>query len=774
MRLTLRTLLAFRDGVLDENAGKILEKKIRSSSTAQGISQRIDAAMQNQRLAPIPTDAREFGFDANMIANYLDDTIAIDMLPEMERKCLENDAILGEVASCHQILSRVLSLPAAIPMSLRDRIHGLPSGDTSKPQSGGTSRHVDVAGRSLRIDSSDTPHITNQSTEAARHETQLPTEQVTYLSHSGVLNEEARPLPSASLKKTAVDIGGAGIELSDGLGRQVPEYLMGSGNGSWVLRALLAVTLLMALVLVSSIAIGPWDRLQALLDKTPDRVATTEPEARVPNKPSNDGSSPEKNEANVNKGAAATGSEKDKEEIREDSSPPPIPSKEQPRSNTNEQPPKVNPITASEVESVKQNDEPETLARIGQLRWLPETKTSSDSIVFVRNKMDGLDGADTGAWNRLAAGVVVGTRSSVVTPPTCRTEFRIEPGIQWTVCGDSELYPAGRSSSGRPVVGLVAGRAIVFASPDAKEIEIEAIGQRFAVGLDSVDGSCAIEVTHQLLPASEEQIAGNTIRVESQVAFLGIRGNIRIEKLVNEGDSTNAASQTPSESTVVLAVGERSVSNGTSFSAAELVNEMPWWLRTSAERPVDQMAANDLFKALSSNTEGSLLEELAKLCGNRRSETAAIAARTRMMLGEFDLVFEPDGVLNRRAMHSHWNALVQQIPQSLGGAEKLNRWIESVRRVAPDRADRLLSLVLPKTQEQLEGGADKMLVDSLASTNMDERVLAIHRLSKLTGKNMGYHPDKASNESLVLWKKALMKGEIRIAEPSPVPPKPNP
>jgi len=114
MRLTLRTLLAYRDGVLDPKDAAVLEAKIKDSSTAQQISHRIEHEMQNRRLAPIPVDAREFGFEANLVAEYLDDTIPMETLPEMERKCLENNTLLSEIGSCHQILSRALSIPAPI------------------------------------------------------------------------------------------------------------------------------------------------------------------------------------------------------------------------------------------------------------------------------------------------------------------------------------------------------------------------------------------------------------------------------------------------------------------------------------------------------------------------------------------------------------------------------------------------------------------------------------------------------------------------------------
>ena len=238
MRLTLRTLLAYRDGVLEPSDSAVLEAKIKESSTAQKISQRIEQEMRNRKLAPIPVDAREFGFDANMVAEYLDDTIPLETLPEMERQCLENNNLLSEVGSCHQILSRALSVPAPIPSQLRQRIRELPS-NPSVPSSLLTSKTLESNGHIRRIDSV------------------VPGNN----SHGSVSLETAPNSTSLkNIRKPRIELRGTGIELDDGLGRQVPEYLIGNDRG-WLVRALMGITLVLALVVVGAIAVGPMPRV---------------------------------------------------------------------------------------------------------------------------------------------------------------------------------------------------------------------------------------------------------------------------------------------------------------------------------------------------------------------------------------------------------------------------------------------------------------------------------------------------------------------------------
>ncbi len=116
MRLTLRTLLSYRDGVLSPADQHELGQKLRASSTAQGISKRIDGA---RRVLKLPQFAVEPALhcSANDVSEFLDDAMQADRLFEIERVCLREDSLLSEVSSVHTILAKEL-LPTGSSESL--------------------------------------------------------------------------------------------------------------------------------------------------------------------------------------------------------------------------------------------------------------------------------------------------------------------------------------------------------------------------------------------------------------------------------------------------------------------------------------------------------------------------------------------------------------------------------------------------------------------------------------------------------------------------------
>ena len=158
MRLTLRTLLAYLDGILAPADARDLERKIAESELASQLIERIRALQADRHAAAV----RIGGADANDVANYLDNTMEPQRVSDFERICLDSDAHLGEVAACHQILTRVLSEEMKTPASLRRRLIQLSqtkdtaSRDTASKQSAskpgassGVSRTASLSGSTL-------------------------------------------------------------------------------------------------------------------------------------------------------------------------------------------------------------------------------------------------------------------------------------------------------------------------------------------------------------------------------------------------------------------------------------------------------------------------------------------------------------------------------------------------------------------------------------------------------------------------------------------------
>jgi hypothetical protein len=133
VRLTLRTLLAYLDDTLEPGEIKEIGQKVAESDAAQELIARIKQSTRRRRLTTPPEKGNGARFDANTVADYLDNELPTDQVAELEKTCLESDVHLAEVAACHQILTLVLGEPALVPPTARERMYGLVKGREAIP-----------------------------------------------------------------------------------------------------------------------------------------------------------------------------------------------------------------------------------------------------------------------------------------------------------------------------------------------------------------------------------------------------------------------------------------------------------------------------------------------------------------------------------------------------------------------------------------------------------------------------------------------------------------
>ncbi len=108
MRLTVRTLLAWRDCVLSEEDQRDLDEKVLSHDAAQEIERRIERVLGNLDLPSPRVDAAGLSASANRMAEFLDNALPEECLGSFESNCIESDVQLCEAAECHQFLSEML------------------------------------------------------------------------------------------------------------------------------------------------------------------------------------------------------------------------------------------------------------------------------------------------------------------------------------------------------------------------------------------------------------------------------------------------------------------------------------------------------------------------------------------------------------------------------------------------------------------------------------------------------------------------------------------
>lgn len=129
IKLTLRTLLAYLDDTLEPAEIKHIGQKIKESPHAQELIARIQKVVRRRRITAPPPHGATDRFDANYIADYLDNELTADEVTALENFCLEDhpeaDACLAEVAACHQLLTLVQGQAGSVPPIAKERMYAL-------------------------------------------------------------------------------------------------------------------------------------------------------------------------------------------------------------------------------------------------------------------------------------------------------------------------------------------------------------------------------------------------------------------------------------------------------------------------------------------------------------------------------------------------------------------------------------------------------------------------------------------------------------------------
>jgi len=760
MRLTLRNLLAYLNNIIEDPADiEEMRRKIEESEFATGLVHRIRSTTSRARLGAPSLEGRGIGLDANSIAEYLDNELPADRIPDLEKICGESDVHLAEVAACYQILALYMKGTGEVDQGLRDRICGIAETGEVRPRA--------AVSATDRADQS----------RAVRGAAGLPVAEP--------LPPPATMVPPAPPRQPMVERARRPFE--------VPEYLRVGQRGKW---KPLAVTLLLAFLLsaVALRAMGPFDRnhpLMRLVGVTPSvtvsqgtapRAAepTGEPDAPVA-EPSTTGQEPAA-EATPGEpavapaapvaGADAPGVRPPLDERvpagRPDAQTPPRPPV--PAAPAGEPGPAVVPGVPDEprapgaanpsmppatepAPAVAQDEHPPAAEPAVPPAAAPAPAPAAPvEVGYVKlSQPDFLVryAAEAADWFRLPARTKLLSGDRLIVFPTYRPEIVLTPGVQVVLAGPAAVQTQPQNAQGEVELAIQYGRALIATAGVAgARIHLDLGGQKGTATFPEAAAEMGIEVARYLPPGADPE-ADAGLPVISIYTTIG-----RIE-----WQAAGAAATPIEQGQVRVLVGDQ--------SQTMAVAQSPAWIQGAELRDVDRLASSALEPFVTPDRPASLT--LRERTEDRKSEIRSLAARCLAHLDSFESLVKEFGDDRQR---SYWTAEYDTLRQSLrrgpDAAAKVRKVLEAF--TGADAAN-LYRLSWGYSAEQLRDGQGAKLVEFLDHDSLPIRVFAFENLQRITNKTLLYRPDLAAAQrrsSIQRWKEQLESGPI-VYETLPTP-----
>lgn len=762
MRLTVRTLLAYLDGVLDAESSEVLAKKINESDFAGNLAARVRDSIGNPQIGSPAVGATHPIEDPNTVAEYLDNVLQAQHVPEVEKVLVDSDVHLSEAAACHQILTLVLSRPANVSPEVRDKMYRLCNQLSNDPTSASMAESISDSGV-LPNPTASTGTATGVAQDAAS---------------GGVQNSAAA---SASTRPAKTNGYAGSKPKTHDSSSAVPDYLR-SGRSARALPVLITLGLLAVLGYIV---------VQAFKNPLKNIAkGNTEVSAENPLEVSQDQAGPEgfgpvgedpnmvvvaetqenssdQDTQNVSPASSvATSIPPVKPEVSESESDAAAETETQNASSDTEATPSVtpapvttepvDPVTPAPVPSEPEMSEPVAPATVEDPAPSdngdpapPENAQVVEMKAVGKNKQDEslliAAGTEPGTWTRLKTDAPVISELAIINPPSFRNVLQLEGGFDLTLVDATELSFVATESA--PEMRLASGKVLITSATPTTAFTIVVNQRRGTLTLADATSVASVQVTQFRAPSIDPLNGGTPVPVIAVQACAG-----------------GAVLQWEGEGEAALETGDRWHTIG---EAAEISRTagIPSW---ASEEPakgidIDTLARRGLLEQIVENktVDVSLHEALTF----RRAEVASLAARTLLMMGDCDPYFGGSGILNSAEQKSHWERHFEALQSTLArGPEHAQLLLDSMQEMNAAEAEVLYNTLVGYTDDQLAGGQDFELIEGLNSTSMPVRVLSCLALRQLTGENYIFQADKPAARragAVKKWESRRKKGGIR-------------
>ena len=752
MRLTLRTLLAWLDGVLPDGEQQELGAKVSSSVVATHLVDRIRAAVSRTAIGAPKTEGRGLTEDPNSVAEYLDNTLSSDQLEAFERICIESELHLAEVAACHGLLAELARDPAVQ--------HGL---------HGDEGQRIQQRLRGLLAGLQD-----RAATEQAA------------MKPAGDDHRESRETAHAIRDAVAAATGVRNGHAAGGNGVVDPHRLPArpaAGRSSFAAWAAAAVAVALLLTLAGVLA---WSLLGGNLawraGERSREVASVEQQpvvAPAPPAPAVENVSP------------ATMAAEDPAATVED--PPTQPAPTQPAQDAKPDPQAVNEAAPRNPSLAADNAaEPmkEPVPPAAAMAAVPAATEASppaaasvsepgaavaepqDAVGFVGGEgvllhLSAAPGTpETPAWTFFSVGSPLQKREDLLVPPVFQPELHVR-GVTIRLLPETRAV-LSLDADGVPRIEVVFGRAVARASRADARLGITAGGLIGTVDAGLLN-PVAIEVELDRSPGADPTSTPPLVRSRIYAASRGLAwrqtatGGLPAERPLEGIDA---------QGMIDAGMSLEWSSNGPSRVAVVRNRVLPAWIESGARPDRLEKSAGEALAAKVAAT-APLARALRELAADKRAENRMLAASTLAMIGEFDDLVEqlsadsPGRKLEQRQWSQFQNATVP-LALARGGNAASRLYDSFVNRGPHGKADALWAMARGFTDEEVAAGVDRALVEALDDPSLIVRRYASKSLIDITQPSAvdrtRYRPDgqpEMRREGVVWWRNQLEKGLIR-------------
>jgi hypothetical protein len=793
-------MLAYLDDLLEPDDAEQIGEKIRDSESAGNLASRICDVTRRLRLGTPKVSGRGGGVNPNTVAEYLDNTLSNERVPEFERACLESDVQLAEVASCHQVLTLVLGEPAEVTPDSRQRMYKL-LGSRRVAAAGGhvaAKAPVDAAEKKKkkkrRTRRRTVPdYLREEDAPTSRRWPSVVALVLAAMVVVAALFGLSRLLPDGDntsgeqLADASVAADGNGApdtnvkppaEATDAPGADTPD-----------IGTTPADTASSESVPGDSSSVPP---IPATIDDRPPTPPTDEPalagtDEDGATEAGSDGQSSDAQESDLEDTVVDVGSIAiDPAAPSDDTGAAPTGAKlEQPDSIAGRFRPSTPGVIPDELGDMPlADDEPAPLDDAAAESSLGATAGTDDVAADNSTPKDGVepDGEsladDPKDGDPLVGPPGSGTAMGVGRFISNDAELlRYDPEeFAWQRLADRRMLQAGDELLSLPVfrpfltfsdvsVQLVGATHIRILPPDANEtiglqfdygrIVLMSAGMagasiRLGLGEDEVlvtfddaDATVAVEVVPRLDPGTDPADAPITRAAHLFVAS----GKISI----SGGSGAAQTLEAPVQLALTPAAADEAAAG----------DETPDWINSDAYvKQLDHSAAEQIHAVLDEDVP--LRHSLKELAEHRRVEIRSLAARQLSYLDEFDAVVSAlDNEQQRASWPDHFDALRHAVARGQGPAQKVLLALE--KRHGNATAADVHRMLWGYTKGQLSEGHAAQLVSFLDNDQLSLRVLAFLNLEEITGKGGGYQPQHNAlrrRRAVASWREKYEAGEI--------------